>query len=192
MRAVKYTAICLLICGLFVAWKPKRGLAQQTAPASTLRDGQHDFDFNVGKWKTHIRRLEHPLTGSTTWIELNGTVTVRKVWDGRAQIEEIEADGPAGHFEGLTLFLYNPISHQWSQNFANSSDGTLTQPTIGEFKNGRGELYNQETFHGRAILVRGVWSEIQPDSHRFEQSYSDDGGKTWEPNFVGTLTRESQ
>jgi hypothetical protein len=112
-----------------------RGLAQQSSHASKFRDGQHDF-FIVGKWKTHIRRLQHPLTGSTTWIELNGTATVLKVWDGRAQLEEIEADGPAGHFEGLTLFLSNPQSHQWSQNFANSNDGTLTQPTIGEFKNG--------------------------------------------------------
>jgi hypothetical protein len=143
MKTIKYVSICLLVCGLIVAWKPMRGLGQQSSHASKLRDGQHDFDFNVGKWQTYIRRLQHPLTGSTTWIELNGTVTVRKVWDGRAQLEEIEADGPAGHFEGLTLFLYNSQSHQWSQNFANSSDGTLTQPTIGEFKNGRGELYNR-------------------------------------------------
>ena len=192
MKATKCMGICLLVCGLVAAWKPMRGLAQQSSDTSKMRDGQHDFDFNIGKWKTHIKRLQHPLTGSTTWIELNGTVTVRKVWDGRAQIEEIEADGPAGHFEGLTLFLYNPQSHQWSQNFANSSDGMLTQPTIGEFKNGRGELYNQETFNGRAIMVRGVWSEIQPNSHRFEESFSEDGGKTWEPVFVGTLTRESQ
>ena len=192
MKAIKCLGICLLVCSLFVTWKPMQGLAHQNSETSTISDGQHDFDFNVGKWKTHIKRLQHPLTGSTTWIELNGTVTVRKVWDGRAQLEEIEADGPAGHFEGLTLFLYNPQSHQWSQNFANSNDGTLTQPTIGEFKNVRGELYNQESFNGRAILVRGVWSDIQPDSHRFEQSYSDDGGRTWEPNFVGTLTRDSQ
>ena len=192
MKAIKCMGICLLVCSLFVTWKPMQSLARQNSQTSTIRDGQHDFDFNVGKWKTHIQRLQHPLTGSTTWIELNGTVTVRKVWDGRAQLEEIEADGTAGHFEGLTLFLYNPQSHQWSQNFANSNDGTLTQPTIGEFKNGRGELYNQESFNGKAILVRGVWSDIQPDSHRFEQSYSDDGGKTWEPNFVGTLTRDSQ
>jgi hypothetical protein len=156
--------------------------------ADTLREGQHDFDFNFGAWHTHIRRLQHPLTGSTSWVELNGTVTVRKVWDGRAQLEEIEADGSTGHFEGTTLFLYNPQAHQWSQTFANSSSGTLGQPSIGEFKNGRGEFFSQETFNGRAILVRGVWSDITPESHRYEQSFSDDGGKTWEPNFVAALT----
>jgi hypothetical protein len=166
----------------------------QTSPAAAepqhVRDGQHDFDFNFGTWKTHILRLQHPLTGSTTWSELNGTVVVRKVWGGRAQLEEIEADGQAGHFKGLTLFLYNLQSHQWSQTFANSNDGTLNQPAIGEFNNGRGELFDQETVNGRAILVRGVWSDITPNSHHFEQSYSDDGGKTWEPNFIATLTRE--
>jgi hypothetical protein len=156
--------------------------------ADSLRDGQHDFDFNVGTWHTHIRRLLHPLTGSTNWVELNGTVTVRKVWDGRGELEEIEADGPTGHFEGLTLFLYNPQAHQWSQTFASSSSGTLNVPSIGEFKNGRGEFFSQETFNDRAILVRGVWSDITPESHRYEQAFSDDGGKTWEPNFVATLT----
>ncbi|MGA7555955.1 MAG: hypothetical protein WBW54_19570, partial [Candidatus Acidiferrales bacterium] len=83
------------------------------AQASAPRDGQHDFDFNLGKWHTHIRRLVHPLTGSTNWVEMNGTVVVKKVWDGRAQIEEVEAGGDAGRFEGMTLFLYNPDAHQW-------------------------------------------------------------------------------
>lgn len=168
---------------------PQQTFAGTGRADSTRRDGSHDFDFNLGRWHTHIRRLQNPLTGSTSWIELNGTVTVRKVWDGKAQLEEIEADGPNGHWEALTLFLYNPEAHQWSQNYCNSSDGTMAIPTIGEFNNGRGEFYDQETFHGRAILVRGVWSKITADSHQFEQSFSDDGGKTWEPNFIATLTR---
>jgi len=133
--------------------------------------------------------LQSPLTGSKTWVEMNGTVVVRKVWDGRGQLEEIEADSSTGHFEGLTLFLYNPESHQWSQDFASSQDGSLEAPLVGEFKDGRGELISQQQFNGRAILVRGVWSEIKANSHRFEQAFSDDGGKTWEPNFVATLTR---
>ena len=196
MRKLKHITIVILAIGLILFSIPAlaqtnsamatRGAQQQSSP---LRDGQHDFDFNLGTWNTHIRRLLHPLTGSTTWTELNGTVVIRKVWDGRAQIEEIEADGSSGHFEGLTLFLYNPQSHQWSLNFANSSDGTISTPAVGEFKDGRGEFYDQEPYNGRTILVRVVWSDITPDSHHFEQSFSDDGGKTWEPNFTATLTR---
>jgi len=166
-----------------------RGAAKQAKQVS-LHDRQHDFDFNFGTWKTHIRRLRHPLTGSSEWIELNGTVAVRKVWDGRAQLEEVEADGPNGHFEDLCLFLYNPEAHQWSMNFANSRTGVVGMPpTIGEFENGRGEFYDQETFNGRAILVKIVWSDITRNSHKFEQAFSDDGGKTWETNMVADLTR---
>ncbi len=165
--------------------------ATETAPQA-VHDGQHDFDFNFGTWKTHIRRLVHPLSGSDAWVEMEGTVTVRKIWNGRAQLEEIKADGANSHLEGLTLFLYNPESHQWSQTFTSVNDGALNTPAIGEFKNGRGELYDQETYHGKAILVRAAWSDITPDAHRFEQSFSEDGGKTWEPNFVATLTRIAQ
>lgn len=193
MKLIRHIGSYLLLCGFGLLMQPVSGVSQ-AAPAeggmAQAHDGQHDFDFNIGSWRTHIKRLQHPLTGSNDWAELNGTVVVRKVWGGRAQLEEIEADGAGGHFEGLTLFLYNPQSHQWSQNFANSEAGTFTQPTIGEFKNGRGELVDQELFNGRAILVRGVWSEIAANSHRFEQAYSDDGGKTWEANFVAMLTRD--
>jgi len=159
--------------------------------AAGYRDGTHDFDFNVGSWHTHIRSLQHPLTGSTSWVEFEGTVVEQKIYDGE-MLEHIQASGSAGHFEGLTLFLYNPQSHQWSQSFASRSTGTLESPAIGEFNNGRGEFISQQLYQGRVILVRNLWSDIKPDSHRFEQAYSDDNGKTWEPNFVATLTRISR
>jgi len=153
------------------------------------RDGQHDFDFEIGTWKTHLKRLAHPLTGSTQWIECTGVSLVRKVWDGRANLLELEADCPNGHLEGLSLRLYSSQSRQWSLNFSNSSGGTLSQPTIGEFKNGRGEFYDQETFRDRAIFVRFVISVITPNSCRFEQSFSDNGGKSWEVNWIAVDTR---
>ena len=190
MKPFKTIHALLLTSSLIILLLPLQGLAQLNSDASKTRDGQHDFDFNIGTWNTHIKRLQHPLTGSNTWVELEGTVVVQQVWNGRAQLEEIEADGPTGHFEGLTLFLYNPQSHQWSQNFASSGGGTLSVPTVGDFKNGRGEFFDQEPFNGRTILVRVVWSNVTPNSHQFEQFFSDDGGKTWEPNFVATLTRK--
>ena len=157
--------------------------------AERARDGQHDFDFEIGSWKTHVKRLHHPLTGSTTWTEYDGTSVVRKVWDGRANLLELRMDGPTGHFEGLSLRLYNPQSHQWSLNFSNAAAGMMSTPTIGEFKHGRGEFYDQETLDGRAILVRFVIFDITPDAAHFEQAFSDDGGKTWEVNWIATDTR---
>ena len=153
------------------------------------RDGQHDFDWEIGKWKTNVRRRVHPLTGSTTWTEMNGISTVTKVLGGRANLVELVADGPDLHFEGASLRLYRPDSQQWTLNFANARDGQLTVPMIGEFKEGRGEFYAQDTFNGRAILVRFVISQLTPNSWRFEQSFSDDGGKTWETNWIATDTR---
>jgi hypothetical protein len=169
---------------------PNAGRLQTAVQRPVIaRDGQHDFDFEIGKWKTHLRRLQRPLTGSTTWVEYEGTTVVRKVWNGRANLVELDVNGPAGHIEALSLRLYNPESRQWSLNFANSKGGTLGQPTIGEFKNGRGEFFDQETFNGRAILVRFVISDITPNSCRFEQAFSEDGGKTWEVNWIATDTR---
>ena len=163
-----------------------RGRVQQTPAA---RDGQADFDFEIGTWRTHLRRLLRPLTGSTTWVEYEGTTVVRKVWEGRANLVELVARGPAGQFEGLSLRLYNPQSRQWSLNFANSASGTLVPPTIGEFRNGRGEFHAQETLNGRAILVRFVILPITADSIRFEQSFSDDGGRSWEVNWIAVDSR---
>ena len=189
MNALKRIAPHMLVCLLAVLSLPAQAVAQSKEPAVKERDGQHDFDFEIGTWKTHVRRRLRPLTGSTSWVEMNGITTVRKVWDGRANLVELVADTPNGRFEGLSLRLYNPQTRQWSLNFASSSDGTLTPPTIGEFKDGRGEFYSQETLNGRAIFVRFIISDITPNSCHFEQAFSDDGGKTWEVNWIATDTR---
>jgi hypothetical protein len=197
LTAFKHIRTGLLVCSLVAVLQPLQGRAQQNLDASSTslphtpaeQGGPHDFDFEIGTWKTHLSRLLHPLTGSTTWVEYEGTSVVLKVWNGRANLVELVADGPVGHFEGLNLRLYNPQSRQWSLNFANSNGGTMSQPTIGEFKNGRGEFYDQETLNGRAIYVRFVISDITPNACRFEQAFSDDGGKTWEVNWIATDTR---
>jgi hypothetical protein len=151
--------------------------------------GQHDFDFEFGTWKTHLKILSHPLTGSTSWAEFNGTSVVHKIWNGRANIVELEVDGPSGHVEALSLRLYNSESHQWSLNSASSKTGTIGVPTIGEFQKGRGEFYDMEAIHGKNTLVRNVWSNITADSCQFEQAFSTDGGHTWEVNRVADDTR---
>jgi hypothetical protein len=164
--------------------------APAVAPApAPLRDGSHDFDFEIGTWKTHLKRLLHPLTGSGEWAEYDGITTVRKVWDGRANLVELVADGPAGHFEGLNLRLYNPQSRQWSLNFASSRGGTLATPTIGGFVDGVGTFYDQEDFDGRAVFVRFVITPLDADTIRFEQAFSADGGTSWEVNWVATDTQ---
>ena len=175
----------LLLAGIFFAWSQifAQSNATDAGKPAVVRDGQRDFDFEIGKWDTHLWRLEHPLSHSNSWVEYWGTTDVRKVWNGRANLVELDVTGPAGRIEALSLRLYNPQTHQWSLNFASSAGGTMMPPTIGAFKNGRGEFYDKETFNGRPILVRFVISDIKSDSCRFEQAFSEDDGKTWEVNW---------
>ena len=185
-----FAAVAMLLAAEFAyAGDAAKPAAADRAEASAPRDGQRDFDFEIGTWKTHVKRLLHPLTGSTTWTEYDGTSVVSKVLDGRANLVELRMDGAQGHFEGISLRLYNPQSRQWSLNFSNAAGGTLGTPTIGEFKDGRGEFYDQETLNERAILVRFVITPVDHDLCRFEQSFSADGGKTWEANWIATDTR---
>jgi hypothetical protein len=167
-----------LLCGLAAA-----------APPAPPHDAAHDFDFELGKWHTHLRRRLNPLTGSNTWIEMDGTSIGRPLLNGRANVVELVADGAGRHIEAVSLRLYHPESKQWYLHFANAANGELTQPTVGEFHNGRGEFYDQEPIGGRAVFVKFVISDITADSARFEQSFSDDGGKTWEVNWIAVDTR---
>ena len=155
----------------------------------SIRDGQHDFDFEFGTWATHLRRLKAPLSGSTDWVEYEGTSVVRPIWGGRANLVELDVAGTAGRIEGLNLRLYRPQSGQWSLTFASSADGLLATPVIGAFEDGRGAFYSQEDIDGRSILARFVISDITATGCRFEQSFSDDWGSTWEPNWIAVDSR---
>lgn len=180
----RLVAVLLALCPAATFADTPAGAAV-AAPA--VRDGSHDFDFSLGTWHTHARRILDPFGDQSHAETLDGTVTTHKVWDGRAWLEEIEADGPNGHWEGMTLFLYNPQSGQWSQSYAGSDDGQISS-TVGSFRNGIGELYSTETYRGRQIMVRGVWSGITADAHDYVISYSD-GGRSWFPAFIAHKTR---
>jgi hypothetical protein len=154
MKCLNAAAIGALTCALSLA-PPARGQPQPTA--AERRDGQHDFDFDIGVWKTNLA--------------------------------ELEIDAASGHLQVLSLRLYDPRARQWSLNTANANSGSLGVPTVGEFRNGRGEFFDQESINGRTVLVRNVWSDISADSCRFEQAFSNDGGKTWEVNWIALDTR---
>ena len=182
MKLVVQARACLLL----VASGPL------TAPCLAAETGDsHDFDFNFGVWKTHVSRLVHPLGGSSTWAEYEGTSVVTKIWGGRANILELEVDGPAGHIDGAGLRLYNPQSGQWSLNWTSSSNGQLQPVMHGQFLGGRGEFFDHEVVDGKNVLLRNTFSDIAPDFSRFVQAYSSDGGRTWEANWIMTFARTS-
>lgn len=188
MPSAKKIASGCLLAGLMLAGIAAAGATQ--FPRND-RAGGHDFDFSIGAWKTHIRRLAQPLTGSHAWTEWNGTVVTRRIWDGGGDLEELEASGPAGHFEGLTLRLYDASSHKWNLYWVNIANGAVGTPMVGAFAQGRGVFYDEETVNGRPVQVRNVYSRATADTYHFEQAFSGDSGKSWETNFVADLSRIS-
>lgn len=180
-----------------VTWKPnfvanlvRLSRAAASENGDPAADTSHDFDFNPGTWTTRITTFQRTKSGSTSSAKLLGTVKVAKIWNGRALLEEIKASNAAGGFEGLTLYLYDARTKQWSQTYTGKGDGTFERSMIGGFHNGVGTLVSFPSQQdGTMQLVREVWSNIHPTSHHFEIQYSDDGGATWKPAFVANLER---
>ena len=182
----------LLLCVLALLFCSPGVLAQTdstaTKASAAARDGSHDFDPLIGTWKYHLKRRVHPLTGSNQWVEFEGTGVCRSIFDG-AQIDQGEWNGPSGRIVGLTLRVYNPQSHQWRLYWDNQKVGVLDPPQVGEFKDGVGEFVAQDTINGKTILIRFRWTNLTTSTPHFEQSFSDDGGKTWEVNWITDQTR---
>jgi hypothetical protein len=179
-----------LVCLLAACAAPPSTVAP-AAPSVAHRDGANDFAFEIGTWKTRVARLERPLSGSTAWVHYEGTSRVVPLLGGAANLVELAIEGPAGRIEGVSLRLYDPSTRRWSLNFASRRSGVLSPPTIGRFRDGRGEFYGREDLDGKPILVRFVISNITATSCRFEQAFSADDGRTWEVNWIANDTRDA-
>ncbi|HYD54083.1 MAG TPA: hypothetical protein VEA99_15720 [Gemmatimonadaceae bacterium] len=152
---------------------------------------RHDFDFLHGRWRIHNRRLRRPLAGSTEWDEFDGRSVERPFWDGQGNLEEYEATLPDGaSLRGIALRLFDDRAGQWTIHWSNASRGTLDPAMVGRFVDGRGTFVGFESFEGRTVLVRFDWTHDGADRARWEQAYSEDGGATWETNWIMEFTRE--
>ncbi len=155
----------------------------------TIQDGRRDFDFLMGNWHIHNRRLQGRLKGSTIWEEFDTTSTAFPILGGLGNFDEITFDPAMGTKHGATLRLFDVASQQWRIYWADGSRGVLDVPMVGSFVNGRGEFYAQELFEGKAIFSRFIWTVVSVDACRWEQAFSPDGGTTWETNWTMDFTR---
>jgi hypothetical protein len=157
-----------------------------SAVAAAAHDGRHDFDFELGTWKAHVKKLVHPLSGSLEWDEFDGVVVTRPVLGAGWNESEMKVDSPRTrtHLELIAVRLYNPRSRQWGIYGANAPSGVFDPPQIGQFAGTRGEFYAQDLFEGRAVYIRYLWQNLGRDATHFEQAFSVDGGRSWETNWI--------
>lgn len=155
------------------------------------RDGRADFDFLLGRWTVHNRRLKVRLRRLTDWEEFPSTCRVRPILGGLGNMDEFTIDAPSGRIDAVTVRLYSPTSHEWSIYWAASpGSGRFDVPMVGHFEGPRGEFYSQEVFEGRHIFNRFIWTVVSRDACRWEQAFSVDGGRTWETNWFMDFTRQ--
>jgi len=153
-----------------------------------VRRMTNNFDFLVGTWDTTQRKVK-PFSGSDEWETTDGTMVNYALFDGAANVDEV--DLPGFGFRGISLRLQNPVTQDWSIYWVNSRNGELAlPPVVGRFdEHGVGDFFSEEEWEGRQIRVRYRWSEITEKTARWEQAFSTDSGETWETNWVADFTR---
>jgi hypothetical protein len=176
-----------LLCWSWVQAEPPKE-PQNEPQSGALRDGRHDFDFEVGRWKAHVKTLRHRLAHASDWEEFEGIESTRTLpaLDGWNESElQVTSTTPDKHVSILfAVRLYNPSTHQWSIYGCSIKSGVFDPPLVGQFNNGRGEFYSQDKWEGRAVFVRFIWNSIDANHARLEQAFSEDGGRTWETNWI--------
>jgi hypothetical protein len=145
----------------------------------------HDLDALHGRWHTSVRRLVKPLQGSSEWAEYEGTGDVTPLLGGAANVAELDVSGPRGRIQGVSVRLFDTQAQRWTFQFTGIASGVLDAGIAGGFAGGRhGEFFGLDTFNGRTIMVRFVIDVIDPQHVHYEQAFSQDGGATWEVNWI--------
>ena len=151
---------------------------------------RRDWQFIYGRWTVRHRRLVARLAGSDEWQEFSGTSDFRPLMDGLANVDDNTLDLPGDPYRAVSLRSWDPASGQWSIWWLDGRrPGVLDVPVVGGFRDGIGRFEADDTFDGRPIRVRFLWTRLETGSPRWEQAFSDDGGTTWETNWLMDFTR---
>jgi hypothetical protein len=148
-----------------------------------------DFDFLVGKWSIHNKKLKTRLNNCTDWAEFEARGECRKILNGFGNIDSFVTEFDGQPFEGAALRLFNPKTRLWSIYWADSNLVTLDVPQVGSFENGVGKFYARDVFEGKNIIVLFKWDTNNPDSPVWSQAFSADEGQSWEWNWYMTFRR---
>jgi hypothetical protein len=146
-----------------------------------------DFDFLRGHWYVQNHRLLRQLQGSNEWTRSTGTLIGVTLLEGMGNYDELRSDESGA--QGVSVRFYNGATRQWADYWVAHRDGVVQPPVFGTFRDGVGTFEGDDTLEGRTIRVRQLWTRLDTAAPRWEQAYSDDGGKTWETNWVMDFSR---
>jgi len=171
--------------------QPLQRTGEKMTRSESESTGLHDFDFLVGHWQVHHRRLKERLANSREWMEFEGTSVSQKIMGGAALVDDNVLEFPPGAYRAAGLRAFDSRSGQWSIWWLDGRTplGPLEPPVRGGFQDGTGTFLADETFNGIPIRVRFTWSHITPTSCHWEQAFSTDGGATWETNWIMDFRR---
>lgn len=192
MNGKKYRAIrrgIISINFLLFVCLANEAMPFETAKERTMSDtqtasGARDFDFLLGRWRVQNKFLKARLKGSNEWLTFEASLEVRSIIGGLGNVDQYKATLFGKPLEGTTLRVFNPQTKKWSLYWVDNWSATLQPPLVGEFKNGVGEFFTDDEYEGKKIKVRFIWSEIAGNHARWEQAFSEDGGKVWETNWI--------
>jgi hypothetical protein len=149
----------------------------------------NDFDFFVGKWNIHNRKLKARLQNCTDWLEFEATGEMKKILNGLGNTDDFITTIDGQPFEGRTLRLFNPRTKLWSIYWADSGSGILLDPVVGSFDGQLGMFYGKDMLNGVPVLVVYQWDRTDPENPVWSQAFSADEGKTWEWNWYMYMRR---
>jgi hypothetical protein len=181
--------------GLLAAQSHQDSAHQDLRPGMSQKEsavpGLHDFDFLVGQWQAHHRKLKQRLANNHEWSEFEGTLSNQPLMGSYSNVDDTVLSVPGAPYRGVALRSFDPKTQQWSIWWLDSRTPSdpLDPPMIGGFHNGVGTFYGEDMVRGKRVRARFLWSNITPTSGHWEQADSPDEGKTWETNWVQDITR---
>ena len=191
-RSTRYFALALLVgvASFAVSLSMNREQQLEAKSRTTGISPEHDFDFLIGSWRVQHRKLKHRLAHSSEWDIFSGTCEARAVLGGQGDVDDNVLKDPTGTYRALTLRAFDTQTRKWSIWWVDSRHPyPLDPPVVGAFRDGVGTFFSNDTFNKKPIVVRYIWSDITANSAKWQQAFSDDGGKTWETNWVMEFRR---
>jgi hypothetical protein len=189
MKLISMISALLLTCLVFS--QAHSAQDKPTEQGTLDLSGVHDFDFLIGEWRVHSRKLKERLVGNQEWEEFEGTIHSMKTLNGFGNIDDTVFNLPSGDYRGMAPRAYDPKTGLWAIWWidARNPHGAVDPPVKGRFVNGVGTFYADDTLRGKPIKVRFTWSHITGNTAQWEQAFSGDGGKTWETNWTQRLEK---